>query len=363
MRRPTLPLVFACGLLLYPGGAQAGGPTRPAELQLVALESCLQESASCDLQALTPKQRNLVTVILSERNYLRCLEDKPGCNRDALKTGGQHKQVVGADANRNFTACLNSSPRCRCDQLTPDQDSQVQRLAQSAAPYIGSAELSQPYQTCAFSNSDCDPFKLPSDVTARLEAEKSFRACRRLGLESPGCDLAKLTQVQRSELQHPPKSPQTAPDQYSQMKGFAGPVNPPSGALSSTKLARNFQACAFSTSECEPSKLTPEQQARLEYDRNYRACYRLGLEAPGCDLAKLTEGDRTRLRSSAYPPAGTTTSKTSTQPSIAPSCAENDSCRGDISEATGRPKTVYVHGHYRKDGAYVRSHYRSKPRH
>jgi len=42
--------------------------------------------------------------------------------------------------------------------------------------------------------------------------------------------------------------------------------------------------------------------------------------------------------------------------------AENSSYYGQISEATGRPKTVYVRGYYRKDGTYVRSHYRSPPR-
>jgi len=45
-----------------------------------------------------------------------------------------------------------------------------------------------------------------------------------------------------------------------------------------------------------------------------------------------------------------------------PYCAENGSCRGDISAYTGRPKTVHVRGYYRKDGTYVRSHYRSRPR-
>lgn len=42
--------------------------------------------------------------------------------------------------------------------------------------------------------------------------------------------------------------------------------------------------------------------------------------------------------------------------------AENGSYYGEISEATGRPKTVRVRGYYRKDGTYVRGHYRSKPR-
>lgn len=43
-------------------------------------------------------------------------------------------------------------------------------------------------------------------------------------------------------------------------------------------------------------------------------------------------------------------------------CAENGSCYGDISANTGRPKDVYVNGYYRKDGTYVRGHYRSRPR-
>ncbi len=42
-------------------------------------------------------------------------------------------------------------------------------------------------------------------------------------------------------------------------------------------------------------------------------------------------------------------------------CAENGSCYGDINEF-GVPKTIYVDGYYRKDGTYVRGHYRGAPR-
>jgi hypothetical protein len=42
-------------------------------------------------------------------------------------------------------------------------------------------------------------------------------------------------------------------------------------------------------------------------------------------------------------------------------CAENGSCYGDISAATGRAKTVSVRGYYRRDGTYVRGYYRSRP--
>ena len=42
--------------------------------------------------------------------------------------------------------------------------------------------------------------------------------------------------------------------------------------------------------------------------------------------------------------------------------AENGSYYGQVSTNTGRPKTVYVRGYYRRDGTYVRAHYRSRPR-
>ncbi len=45
-----------------------------------------------------------------------------------------------------------------------------------------------------------------------------------------------------------------------------------------------------------------------------------------------------------------------------PMIAENGSYYSEISQNTGRPKTVYVHGYYRKDGTYVSAHYRSRPR-
>jgi hypothetical protein len=41
-------------------------------------------------------------------------------------------------------------------------------------------------------------------------------------------------------------------------------------------------------------------------------------------------------------------------------CAENGSCYGDVSPLTGRPKTVHVQGYFRRDGTYVRGHYRSR---
>jgi micrococcal nuclease len=45
-----------------------------------------------------------------------------------------------------------------------------------------------------------------------------------------------------------------------------------------------------------------------------------------------------------------------------PRVAENGSYYGEISERTGRPKTVQVQGYTRRDGTYVRGHFRSSPR-
>jgi hypothetical protein len=45
-----------------------------------------------------------------------------------------------------------------------------------------------------------------------------------------------------------------------------------------------------------------------------------------------------------------------------PPVAENGSRYGDISEQTGRPKTIHVNGYYRNDGTYVRGYYRSEPK-
>ena len=49
-----------------------------------------------------------------------------------------------------------------------------------------------------------------------------------------------------------------------------------------------------------------------------------------------------------------------TPPPGKPAVAENGSKYGEISPATGKPKTTYVQGYTRKDGTHVKGHYRSK---
>ena len=45
-----------------------------------------------------------------------------------------------------------------------------------------------------------------------------------------------------------------------------------------------------------------------------------------------------------------------------PPVAENGDVRGYDNDADGRIEPTYVRGYYRRDGTYVRSHYRAKPR-
>jgi hypothetical protein len=111
-------------------------------------------------------------------------------------------------------------------------------------------------------------------------------------------------------------------------------------------LSRNFQYC-LAGYLCDENLLTYSERQKVweaQLSRNYSSC----LSGYGCDESLLTEDQKAAIQSR--------------QAASEVACAENGSCYGDISEQTGRPKTVKVKGYYRKDGTYVRGHYRSRPR-
>ena len=147
-------------------------------------------------------------------------------------------------------------------------------------------------------------------------------------------------------------------------------------ALAQGSYDRNVGNCRAGLSfVCNETLLTPEQQAivkRAALDRNFSNC-RSGL-AFACNQSLLTPAQQNLLAAPAelqqdviaQSPAASTPVEPSVR-GVPPSglgypCAENGSCYGDISTLTGRPKTVRVQGYYRKDGTYVRGHYRSRPR-
>ena len=115
---------------------------------------------------------------------------------------------------------------------------------------------------------------------------------------------------------------------------------------------RNFNACKLGLYSCDRSRLATSELAVVaesDHQRNFSAC-KLGLYS--CDASQLSP---TELNSVAIKP--TTQAPTNSGTAL---CAENGSCYGDPN-VNGVPKTVHVNGYYRKDGTYVRGHYRSAP--
>lgn len=130
------------------------------------------------------------------------------------------------------------------------------------------------------------------------------------------------------------------------------------------RLARYQTALNSCLSEyslsCRSSDLTPQDQERVrqaQYQFNLARCLKQPLYR--CNKDTLNDEDKKRV-------AALEVSAPQPSPSSIPTttprggCAENGSCFGDVSSLTGRPKTTYVRGYYRKNGVYVRSHYRSR---
>ena len=133
-------------------------------------------------------------------------------------------------------------------------------------------------------------------------------------------------------------------------------------------LSRNFHNCRTGiTYSCDPSLLTDAQRDTVRQatlSRNFHNC-RTGITY-SCDPSLLTDAQQAAVTATRQPQTGSlavppTSAVREAEQVSAPGWAENGSCYGDISEATGRPKTVHVNGYYRRDGTYVRGHYRSRP--
>jgi hypothetical protein len=128
-----------------------------------------------------------------------------------------------------------------------------------------------------------------------------------------------------------------------------------------TCLTGNSLGCRYN--ELRTEDFTAVQKA--EYKVNLDRC--LSVYRTGCRQERLTSEDRERVAVNSPPSTEKSggpspSSIAPLAPVPAPGCAENGSCYGDTSAATGNPKTVHVNGYYRRDGTYVRGHYRSAPR-
>lgn len=111
-----------------------------------------------------------------------------------------------------------------------------------------------------------------------------------------------------------------------------------------------------------PSDLTEVNRLRTDIKRAQRG--KKG--AASVPSSRVADVDVNSLRSAPAETPPVPVVQPTITPSITPApsssrgaCAENGSCYGDLSAITGRPKTIQVRGYYRKDGTYVRGHYRS----
>jgi len=127
-----------------------------------------------------------------------------------------------------------------------------------------------------------------------------------------------------------------------------------SGFGQSVSYQQNLQACLNGWATCNHAMLTTEEAGRVataEHAQDLQACLN-GWAT--CNHAMLTTEEAGRVATAA-PAAGLSAS-----PTAVPGTAENGSYYGEPNK-NGIPKTVHVHGYYRRDGTYVRGYYRSAP--
>ncbi len=128
--------------------------------------------------------------------------------------------------------------------------------------------------------------------------------------------------------------------------------------VSQAALQRNFYACNNGYATCNQTLLSESQRSQVNQSalqRNFHACNN-GYAT--CNQTLLSDDQLKQITTKA---SSQTKLPSDRQAPISPSyCAENGSCYGDISGITGLPKTHHVNGYYRKDGTYVRGHFRSR---
>ena len=128
----------------------------------------------------------------------------------------------------------------------------------------------------------------------------------------------------------------------------------------------NYYACNNGLSSCNPSLLTDGQKQLVHQSLLSRNFYSCNNGLSNCNQYLLTDEQKQGLQQRTTQYSSTSannqklTESTNSPPNIGEACAENGSCYGDISNVTGIPKTTHVNGYYRKDGTYVRGHYRSR---
>ncbi len=233
----------------------------------------------------------------------------------AIVLRGSFASAQGYDWN--LQSCLSGFS---CDEgpLTPEQ--------RSAAQY---ARLLQNYKSCLYGMT-CDISVLTADqkqAVFQALLRRNYHTCL-YGLD---CDESLLSETERE-------------------------------AVAYATLERNYRSCLYGL-DCRQDWLNAAQKDAVHLatiENNYRSC----LYGLSCDETLLSENQRATLQHEHEATTSYRLPSASVPSAVEPAagCEENDSCYGEISTATGRAKTVDVHGYYRKNGTYVQGHYRSAPR-
>ncbi len=120
--------------------------------------------------------------------------------------------------------------------------------------------------------------------------------------------------------------------------------------VSFNAFADNLFNCKQGYISCNKALLSGSEAEAVKQSDLSRNLYNCKMGYIGCNQSLLSDAEKQQFQQ-----------KQNTQnTTYSGACAENGSCYGDISDVTGLPKTTHVNGYYRRDGTYVRGHYRSR---
>jgi hypothetical protein len=301
---------------ITPQVARAEQP--PDRSQITAVP--IQPSPGLPAQAVDPPSTTYSSEYVS--NLRACLAGFYGCRREAL-AGEDIAKVSVIDRERNYSACMAGYSNCSPPSLTPDQQLRVT-----------ASNNERNLRACLAGYSNCQPTSLTAEqrvATYARARERNLTACLQ-GYSTCGEEGL-------------------SPDEKL--------------SVSARRAERNFSSCLSGYSACKLEDLSPEQRSKVaasNYERNLSRCLS---GSPTCKLEELAATDLEKVRKGREEAAARTASPSvgTSVPTYVPSgpgCAENGSCYGAVSTITGLPKTIAVSGYYRRNGTYVRGHYRSR---
>lgn len=208
-----------------------------------------------------------------------------------------------------------------------------------------------------------------SSSQAQSTGNANFDNCMLMGANWPTCDESKLSPPQQKLVRQQTLKLNfdtcmlVGEDWVQCKKNLLSPEQ--KKAVRKASLEINFQWCStFGTdsSLCKKSQLTKNQISQIsKSEKNLSNLEKYLYRNQNLNSAKFTRYETLEFKSIVGTPKSQTL-RYSPQFEISKNtyCAENGSCLGDISMITGNPKTIFITGYVRKDGTYVRSHYRSK---